>query len=185
MLERELGRGGMATVYLAHDLKHNRDVALKVLHSELAARLGTERFLREIQLTARLQHPHILPLFESGEYEGQLWYAMPYVKGETLRQRLVAEKQLPLEDAVRITRGVLSALAYAHEEGVLHRDIKPENILLDHGEALVADFGIAHAAGTAGEDRLTGTGLTLGTPAYMSPEQARGQQSLGPHSDIL
>jgi serine/threonine-protein kinase len=174
----------MATVYLAHDLKHNRDVALKFLHPELAARLGTERFLREIQLTARLRHPHILPLFESGEDEGQLWYAMPYVNGQTLRQRLVAEKQLPLEDAIRITRGVLSALAYAHKEGVLHRDIKPENVLLDQGEAVVADFGIAQAAGTAGGERLTGTGLTLGTPAYMSPEQAAGDRSLSPHSDI-
>src|SRR6478736_3233956 len=146
---REAGAGGMATVYLAHDLKHGRQVALKVLRPELAAALGPERFLREIQLTARLQHPHILPLFDSGETAEQLWYVMPYVEGESLRQRLTREKPLPVEDALRIARDVGSALDYAHDHGIVHLDLKPENILLERGEAVVADFGIAHAVSAA------------------------------------
>jgi serine/threonine-protein kinase len=162
----------MATVYLAQDLKHDRRVALKVLHPELAATLGPERFLREIRLTARLDHPHILPVFESGESAGFLWYTMPYVEGESLRDRLRREVQLPIEDAVRIARGVAEALDYAHRHGIVHRDIKPENVLLGEGHARVADFGVAQALGAAGAGRLTGTGLAVGTPAYMSPEQA-------------
>jgi serine/threonine-protein kinase len=180
---RELGRGGMATVYLADDVKHDRPVALKVLHPELAATLGPERFLREIKLTARLQHPHILPVFDSGDALGQLWYVMPYVEGESLRGRLSRERQLPLDDALRITRNVLSALSYAHGHGVVHRDIKPENILLEGDEAVVADFGVARAIDAAAE-RLTETGLALGTPAYMSPEQASGERALDGRSDV-
>jgi serine/threonine-protein kinase len=183
-LERELGRGGMATVYLAHDLKHDRPVALKVVHPALAATLGPERFLREVQLTARLQHPHILPVHDSGEAAGRLWYTMPFVEGESLRDRLAREKLLPLEDALQITRNVLAALAYAHGHGVIHRDIKPENILLEAGEAVVADFGVAHALDAAGGERLTETGLALGTPVYMSPEQGAGERQVGPRSDI-
>ena len=182
-LARELGRGGMATVYLAQDLKHDRPVALKVLHPELAATLGPERFLREVKLTARLQHPHILPVFDSGEAGGQLWYAMPYVEGESLRARLARERQLPLDDALRITCNVLAALSYAHSHGVIHRDIKPENILLEGDEAVVADFGVARAIDAAAE-RLTETGLALGTPAYMSPEQAAGERMLDGRSDL-
>ncbi len=173
----------MATVYLAHDLRHDRPVALKVLHPELAASLGTERFLREIQLTARLQHPHILPVHDSGEAAGQLWYTMPYVEGESLRDRLRREKQLPLEDALQIAHNVAAALTYAHSHGIIHRDIKPENILLEAGEAVVADFGIAHALDAASGERLTETGLALGTPMYMSPEQAAGER-VGAQSDI-
>src|SRR2546428_6439904 len=162
----------MATVYLTRDLKHDRRVAVKVLHSELAATVGPERFQREIKLAARLQHPHILPVHDSGEAAGQLWYTMPYVEGESLRERLNLEKQLPLDDALQIARNVLAALAYAHSRGVIHRDIKPENILLEAGEAVVADFGIARAVVAAGADKLTGTGLAVGTPGDMSPEQA-------------
>ena len=150
-IERELGRGGMATVYLAHDLRHDRPVALKVLRPELAASLGPERFLREIRIAARLQHPHILPVHDSGEAAGRLWYTMPYVEGESLRQRLAREGQLPLDQAVRIAGQVLSALGYAHAHGVIHRDIKPENILLEGDQAVVADFGVARAITAAGE----------------------------------
>src|SRR4051794_34865848 len=172
LLEEEVGAGGMATVYLAEDLRHDRKVAVKVLRPELAAVIGADRFLAEIKTTAHLQHPHILPLFDSGEAHGFLYYVMPYVDGESLRQRLSRESQLPLDEALGITRTVASALEYAQSQGVIHRDIKPENILLHRGEAMVADFGIALAASTAEKDRLTETGLSLGTPAYMSPEQA-------------
>ena len=183
-IERELGQGGMATVYLAHDLRHDRDVAIKVLHPDLGAALGGERFLSEIRTTARLQHPHILPLLDSGEADGLLYYVMPLVTGETLRARLEREQQLPVEDAVRIAREVADALGYAHGLGVIHRDIKPENILLQGGHALVADFGIALAVQSAGGTRMTQTGLSLGTPQYMSPEQAMGEKMIDARSDI-
>ena len=183
-IERELGAGGMATVYLAHDLKHDRDVAIKVLHPELGAALGGERFLSEIRTTARLQHPHILPLLDSGNAHGLLYYVMPLVTGETLRARLEREKQLPIDEAVLIAREVADALGYAHGLGVVHRDIKPENILLQGGHALVADFGIALAVQSAGGSRMTQTGLSLGTPQYMSPEQAMGEKSIDARSDI-
>ena len=169
VVERELGEGGMATVYLAKDLKHKRNVALKVLKPELAAVVGAERFLAEIQVTANLQHPHILPLFDSGEADGFLFYVMPYVEGETLAERLHEDKQLPVEEAVRIATGVANALDHAHRNGVIHRDIKPANILMQDGEPVVADFGIALAVGAAGGSRLTETGLSVGTPFYMSP----------------
>ena len=184
VLERELGRGGMATVYLARDVKHDRLVALKVLHPDLAATLGPQRFLREIKLAARLQHPHILSVHDSGEVAGQLWFTMPYVEGESLRDRLRREGQLPIDGAVQITRETAQALDYAHQQGVIHRDIKPENILLTKdGNVLVADFGIARALAGGEEQRLTETGLSLGTPAYMSPEQAAGG-SVDARSDI-
>src|SRR5436305_883504 len=182
-IELELGRGGMATVYLARDVKHDRPVALKVLRPELAAVLGAERFLREIRLTAQLQHPHLLTLIDSGEADGFLYYVMPYVEGESLRQRLEREGQLPLDEAQRITRAIASALDFAHARGVIHRDIKPENIMLHQGEPMVADFGIALAVSTAGRERLTETGLSLGTPAYMSPEQASAEPRLDGRSD--
>jgi len=182
-IERELGRGGMATVYLARDLKHDRPVALKVLRPELAAVLGAERFLREIRLTAQLQHPHILTLIDSGEADGFLYYVMPYVEGESLRQRLERDGQLPLDEALGITGAIASALDFAHGHGVIHRDIKPENIMLHEGEPMVADFGIALAVRTAGRERLTETGLSLGTPAYMSPEQASAEPRLDGRSD--
>jgi serine/threonine protein kinase/tetratricopeptide (TPR) repeat protein len=181
-LERELGRGGMATVYLATDLRHDRPVALKVLHPQLAASLGPERFLREIKLAARLQHPHILTVLDSGDAAGRLWFTMPYIEGESLRDRLVREKQLAVEDAVRIAREAADALDYAHRHGVIHRDVKPENILLSDGHALVADFGIARALG--GDEHLTETGMAVGTPAYMSPEQAAGERDLDGRTDI-
>jgi serine/threonine protein kinase len=162
-VERELGAGGMATVYLAEDLRHHRKVALKVLRPELAAVIGAERFLHEITTTANLQHPHILPLHDSGTVDGTVFYVMPFVEGETLRDRLSREKQLSIDDAVRIAKEIASALDYAHRHGVIHRDIKPENILLHDGEALVADFGIALAASSAGGTRMTETGMSLGT----------------------
>ncbi len=194
-IERELGQGGMATVYLAHDLKHDRQVAIKVLRPELAAVIGAERFLSEIRTTANLQHPHILPLFDSGvastaaespnrAIAQYLYYVMPFIEGESLRDRLTREKQLPIADAVRIASEVASALDYAHRHGVIHRDIKPENILLHDGQALVADFGIALAASKAGGVRMTETGMSLGTPHYMSPEQAMGEREITARSDI-
>jgi Tol biopolymer transport system component/tRNA A-37 threonylcarbamoyl transferase component Bud32 len=183
-LDREIGAGGMATVYLAEDVRHDRRVALKVLRPELAAVIGAERFLAEIKLTANLQHPHILPLFDSGEADGYLFYVMPFIDGESLRDRLNREKQLPVADAVRIATEVASALDYAHRHGVVHRDIKPENILLHDGRALIADFGIALAASKAGGSRMTETGMSLGTPHYMSPEQAMGEREITARSDI-
>ncbi len=183
-IERELGAGGMATVYLAHDIKHDRDVAIKVLHPDLGAALGGERFLSEIRTTARLQHPHILPLLDSGEAHGLLYYVMPLVTGETLRARMERERQLPIPEAVRIAREVASALDYAHRHNVIHRDIKPENILLHDGQAIVADFGIALAVQSAGGARMTQTGLSLGTPQYMSPEQAMGERTIDARSDV-
>jgi tRNA A-37 threonylcarbamoyl transferase component Bud32/tetratricopeptide (TPR) repeat protein len=182
-IERELGAGGMATVYLAQDLKHQRRVALKVLHPELAHALGPERFRREIEIAARLAHPHILTVFDSGDADGMLWYTMPFVEGESLRHRLEREHELSLEDALQITREVADALDYAHGQGVVHRDIKPENILLSRGHALVADFGIARAMQEE-TGKLTATGLAIGTPAYMSPEQADGERQIGPRSDV-
>jgi serine/threonine-protein kinase len=183
-LQRELGRGGMAVVYLAHDLRHDRPVALKVLHSDLGASLGPERFQREIQLTARLQHPHILAVHDSGETAGRLWYTMPYFPGESLRARLDREGQLPLDDALAVGRNILAALAHAHRQGILHRDIKPENILLEGGEAVLADFGIARAISAAGGGSLTQTGMAIGTPVYMSPEQAAGDRELDGRTDL-
>jgi Tol biopolymer transport system component/tRNA A-37 threonylcarbamoyl transferase component Bud32 len=183
-IERELGQGGMATVYLAQDLKHDRKVALKVLRPELAAVLGAERFVVEIKTTAALQHPHILPLFDSGTADGFLYYVMPYIEGETLRDKLSRETQLGIEEAVRITTDVADALDYAHRHGVIHRDIKPENILLHDGRPMVADFGIALALSAAAGGRMTETGLSLGTPHYMSPEQATAEKEITGRSDI-
>ena len=183
-IERELGRGGMATVYLAEDVRHRRRVALKVLHPELSAVLGPERFLKEIELTANLQHPHVLPLFDSGDANGHLYYVMPLVDGETLRTRLDRERQLPIAEAVRLATEVADALSYAHGRGVIHRDIKPENVLLQGGHALVVDFGIALAVQQAGGQRMTQTGLSLGTPQYMSPEQAMGEKAIDARTDI-
>jgi eukaryotic-like serine/threonine-protein kinase len=197
-IERELGRGGMAIVYLAHDLRHDRPVALKVLHPELAETIGTERFLREIKLAARLQHPHIISVHDSGEAGAresgarQLWFTMPYIDGESLRERLHREHQLPVDEAVRITREVALALDFAHRHGIIHRDVKPENILLVDGQALVADFGIGRALGVtgeagkrgSGEDHLTGTGMAIGTPAYMSPEQAVAERDIDGRTDV-
>jgi len=193
-IERELGQGGMATVYLAEDLKHRRKVAVKVLRPELAAAIGPERFLREIETTANLRHPNILPLYDSGvartdagenlratEY---LFYVMPFIEGESLAARLTREKQLPIEDALRLTREVAEALATAHAQDVIHRDIKPENILLEDGHAIRADSGIARAVDAAGAEKLTETGLAIGTPAYMSPEQSVGERDLDGRSDL-
>src|ERR1043166_3940447 len=184
LIERELGRGGMARVYLAHDHKHGRQVAVKILRPEVAALLGPERFLREIHTAANLQHPHILPLHDSGDAGGRLFYVMPYVEGESLRDRLHREPQLPLDEAIRIAQEVADALAYAHARGVIHRDIKPENILLSRGHALLMDFGIARAISSAGSNTITETGLAIGTPAYMPPEQASGSQPLDGRADI-
>jgi tRNA A-37 threonylcarbamoyl transferase component Bud32 len=182
-IEREIGRGGMATVYRARDLRHDRVVALKVLHPELAASMGGERFAREIRLLAGLHHPHILPLFDSGEHEGAVFYVVPCVEGESLRRRLERERQLPLEDAMRITREVADALDHAHRHGVIHRDIKPENVLLEEGHAIVADFGVARAVTRAVGESHTTAGMVVGTPAYMSPEQASGDDELDARSD--
>jgi serine/threonine-protein kinase len=195
LIEREIGRGGMATVYVGHDLKHDRTVAFKVLDPDLAAKVGTDRFLREIKTAARLTHPHILPLLDSGRADGLLYYVMPHVEGESLRARLDREGPLPVDDAVRISREIADALVYAHEQKVLHRDVKPSNILLEAGHAVLADFGVARALAEADEDRTvqtdeggpapTGqTHLThTGTPAYMSPEQASGERVLSAASD--
>ena len=182
-LGRELGQGGMATVYLAHDLRHDRDVALKVLRPEISAAMGADRFLREIKLAAGLTHAHILPVFDSGEAGGLLYYVMPSMEGRSLRERLDRERQLPLSESLRITREVASALDYAHRHNVVHRDIKPENILLHEGAAMVADFGIGKALSAQGAS-LTQTGLSLGTPAYMSPEQAAGDLGTDGRSDL-
>ena len=183
-IERQIGQGGMATVYLARDIRHERRVALKVLNPELGAVVGVERFLTEIRVTANLQHPHLLPLFDSGQAEGQLYYVMPYVEGESLRARIHREKQLPIDEALRIAMAVGSALDYAHRHGVIHRDLKPENILLQEGQPLVADFGIALAVSLAGGARVTQTGISLGTPHYMSPEQATGDRQIDGRTDI-
>ena len=183
-IERELGRGGMATVYLAQDLRHQRPVALKVLSPELGAAIGPERFHREIAIAARLQHPHILPLFDSGDADGLVWYAMPFIEGESLRDRLTREGALPIDTAVHVVREVAGALDYAHAQGIVHRDIKPENIMLSRGHALVADFGIARALGPEHGGQLTVTGLMIGTPAYMSPEQTAGVRDIDARSDV-
>lgn len=182
-IERAIGSGGMATVYLARDLKHDRDVALKVLKPEVASSVGSERFLREIRTTANLNHPHILPLHDSGEADGLLFYVMPLSDGESLRERLTQERLLPVPEALRITEDVAEGLAYAHELGVVHRDIKPENILLSRGHAIIADFGIARAVSFAGDTTLTNTGSSVGTPTYMSPEQASGDRNVDARAD--
>ena len=183
-VERKLGEGGMAVVYLARDLKHDRPVAIKILHPDLAASIGADRFLREIQITARLSHPHILPLYESGNADGFLYYVMPYVEGESLSALMEREKQLSFEEAIRIVREVAEALAHAHSYGLVHRDIKPDNVMLSAGHAIVADFGIARAVSEAGGEKLTQTGMAVGTPAYMSPEQAAGEADVDGRSDI-
>jgi eukaryotic-like serine/threonine-protein kinase len=172
LLEHQLGRGAMATVYLARELRHDRPVALKVLHAELVPTIASGRFLREIHVAGRLQHPHIIPMLDSGEAQGRLWYTMPYIRGESLRALLERERVLPIEIAVELARQIALALDYAHREGVIHRDLKPENILLSDGQALIVDFGLAKALESS--DRLTGSGVAVGTAAYMSPEQASG-----------
>ena len=183
-VERELGEGGMATVYLAHDERHNRNVALKVLKAELAAVVGAERFLAEIETTAKLTHPHILPLFDSGEADGFLYFVTPYIEGDTLRDKIDREKQLSIEEALKITSDIAEALDHAHRHGVVHRDIKPANVLLTDGRPLIADFGIALAVAQAGGGRITETGLSVGTPHYMSPEQATGDRDVDPRTDV-
>src|SRR4051794_10346481 len=184
-IERQLGSGGMATVYLARDLKHDRDVAIKVMHPEIARSLGAERFLREISLTANLRHPHILPLYDSGVTDGVVYYVMPLIDGGSLRDRLDRDKQLPIDEALTIAREGADALGYAHAHGVVHPGIKPENILLeDGGHAVVSDFGIARAVTTLGAERITETGMSIGTPTYMSPEQAAGDRDVDGRSDL-
>ncbi len=183
VIESELGTGAMAVVFLAHDLKHDRSVAIKVLKPELASAIGGDRFQREIEVVAGLTHPHILPLYDSGEAAGLLYFVMPYIEGESLRGRLKREGRLPIRDAIRITREIADALGFAHRHGIIHRDVKPGNILLTEHHARLADFGIAHLAETEG-GTLTGTGLALGTPAYFSPEQATGDRDLDGRSDI-
>src|SRR5919108_384466 len=183
ILERELGTGGMATVFLARDARHNRKVAIKILRAEVARLIGADRFLKEIETTANLQHPNILPLFDSGHVDGTVFYVMPYLEGESLRQRLIRERQLPVSDAIRIATDIASALDYAHRHGVIHRDIKPDNVLFQDGRALLADFGIALARSKDGI-RITRAGLTVGTPQYMSPEQASGEHEVDPRSDV-
>ncbi|HEY4735128.1 MAG TPA: serine/threonine-protein kinase, partial [Gemmatimonadaceae bacterium] len=183
-IQRELGRGGMATVLLAHHNAPDRLVAIKVLHTEVAAGFAPDRFLREIQLLARLQHPNILPLFESGVAGGALYYVMPFVSGESLRERLKRDGALPIALALRIAGECAAALAYAHRQGVVHRDVKPENILLSDDHVLIADFGIARAVAQSADDRLTSTSVIIGTPTYMSPEQASGEEKLDERSDI-
>ncbi|HSU97147.1 MAG TPA: serine/threonine-protein kinase, partial [Gemmatimonadaceae bacterium] len=191
LIERELGAGGMATVYLAEDLKHHRKVAIKVLRPDLAQALGSVRFLREVEIAARLTHPHVLALYDSGAADGALYYVMPYVEGESLRARLAREGALPINETCRIIRDVADALAYAHRHGVVHRDVKPENILLSDGHALVADFGVAKAVsdvvstlGGAPRTTLTTAGMTLGTPTYMSPEQAAADPQIDSRADL-
>ncbi|MGH8122942.1 MAG: serine/threonine-protein kinase, partial [Rudaea sp.] len=182
-IDRELKRGGMAAVFLAQDCKHDRLVAIKVLNPELAASLGPERFLREIKLAARLNHPHILPLHDSGSVDGLLYYVMPYVEGESLRERLDREHQLSVEETVKHGQAIASALDYANRQGIVHRDVKPENVMLYEGEAMVMDFGIAKAVSAADSETMTQTGMMVGTPAYVSPEQAAGQETLDGRSD--
>ncbi len=184
-IEHEIGAGGMATVYLAEDLKHHRKVAVKVLRPELAAAIGPERFLREIEIAAQLHHPHILPLYDSGESQGFLYYVMPYEEGQSLRDRLAREGELPITEAVRILRDVVDALSSAHEHGVVHRDIKPDNVMLSGRHALVTDFGVAKAVSEAtGREQLTTAGVALGTPAYMAPEQAAAAPNIDHRADI-
>src|SRR6267143_1714788 len=184
-IEREVGRGGMATVFRAQDLKHRRPVAIKVLKPELAAALGGQRFLREIEIAASLSHPHILPLYDSGDAAGLLYYVMPFVEGETLRGRLTREKRIPLDESLRITRELADALHYAHGQGLVHRDVKPENVLFVTGHAVLSDFGIARAVTAAATgEHLTQTGAGIGTPSYMSPEQAFGADELDARSDV-
>ncbi|MFI5239252.1 MAG: protein kinase, partial [Gemmatimonadales bacterium] len=184
LVEREVGQGGMATVYLARDIAHDREVAVKVLNTDVSIVLGAERFKREIELTSRLSHPNILPILDSGQAGNSLYYVMPYVAGESLRARLDRERNLSLDDSLRITEEIGDALEYAHTSGIVHRDIKPENILLDGDTAVLADFGIAHAMAAVGEQRLTQTGISLGTPTYMSPEQAAAERVIDGRSDV-
>jgi serine/threonine-protein kinase len=184
-IESELGSGGMATVYLAEDVKHHRQVAVKVLRPDLAAALGPERFLREIEVAAQLHHPHVLPLYDSGDADGFLYYVMPYERGQSLREKLAKEGELPISDAVRILRDVVDALAHAHKLGVVHRDIKPDNVMLSERHAVVTDFGVAKAVTEAtGRHQLTTAGVALGTPAYMAPEQASADPNIDHRADI-